>query len=649
MPYLAIYLSQIHGSSRAIPESASIAIMLSTLGWLCSLNYLVILQSRKSFAQLTGSIVSPGNPYTLIINITNPTANTISILKWNNIFDNETQLPVSFHITDDQGNEAHIASTYAMRSGITDNDLYKFAPGQTFSRTLDVRSYLHKLPSGPSGIYQKAFQVSLPPVFQGVSHSGDYSVPAEAAADLNSQMPTLGNYTAAGLGDITLAAQTAKRNSRFPIYMDLDASYANPAIGIRMDTTECVAQNATAMADALFDAGTYAHSAATAANDPNSKLYTQFFPEASREAVQAIMNNAVKSIHGSSAYVALYCTDLLQLCGPSSNILGYTFTPSFLGDAYIVLCPSAMSLGRAPAPCWVPAGTHISSSASHVMFHLVLTLNNVVGPVISNNVCGVLGCKNLASSSGAAPSQIDATKNSDSYAQLAIAQWGFGLGGDPYNGPSCLPANGIVPAVQKRHAKPINGFGHFPRSNAAAELALRERDHVWEQSIALSRKCSGDTLVLLQDAAANARALAKVAQENIHSDYWGEAFNGGLSVKQLVNATFDVVRNWNTTGNDGGVRLRCDFRRRTFFCKGGTKAFLVMTDANYLIFCPSFFYQPLSLPCQVPTLRNPTIDEQGGEFLHLLIQINNLVGRVIHDGHHSDPRWKWGACYNGLV
>ena len=150
-------------------------------------------------AQLTGSITSPGNPFIVTISITNPTTDTISILKWNNIFDNETQLPVSFEVKDGNGDDVQIGSTYAMRSGMTNSDLYVLEPQQTFTKILDLRGFLQSLPSGPSGLHPKVIQISLPPLFQGIAHKGAYNVPPEAAADNSGQRLVLGNFSAAGL------------------------------------------------------------------------------------------------------------------------------------------------------------------------------------------------------------------------------------------------------------------------------------------------------------------------------------------------------------------------------------------------------------------------------------------------------------------
>lgn len=68
-------------------------------------------------------------------------------------------------------------------------------------------------------------------------------------------------------------------------------------------------------------------------------------------------------------------------------------------------------------------------------------------------------------------SKSDSTKNADSFAQLAIIKWTYGLSGGPYDGPSCVPQSGALPVTQKRAA---NSIEHTtPRSTtAAAALAL---------------------------------------------------------------------------------------------------------------------------------------------------------------------------------
>lgn len=174
----------------------------------------------SSLTQLTGSITTTDNRFVITISISNPTYNTISILKSNNVFDDQLDLPVSFTVKDDEGNEAPFATTYAMRSGISNNDLYVLKPGQTFSRIYDIRQFLQSIPSVKHGLYTKTIQIIPPATFQGVMSNGPYNVPAEAAADLSSG--TLGNFAAARLIDIRLQAKVLLTAHNFPIYQNPD-------------------------------------------------------------------------------------------------------------------------------------------------------------------------------------------------------------------------------------------------------------------------------------------------------------------------------------------------------------------------------------------------------------------------------------------
>lgn len=303
--------------------------------------------------QLTGIITSPGNPFIITATVINPTANTISILSWNNIFDNATQLPVSFSVNDDQGNPVKLASTYAMRAGMTNDDLYDILPGQDFSRVFDMRQFLQSVPSGPTTLYPKTISISLPPVFKGISHSGPYQIPAAAAADPTGT-PPIGDFTAAGLQDIILSSTPLKLSYNFPIFPDLDPGYSNPGDGIQIQTADCQSQNFTDLSNAIFDAGVYAKSVYLAATNATSALFADFFNAGSDEqAVANISMLAMNATNGNSPHVDVYCTDGLNLCSSDSNILGYSSTPSWLGNAYITLCPSARNLGRAPIPWYL--------------------------------------------------------------------------------------------------------------------------------------------------------------------------------------------------------------------------------------------------------------------------------------------------------
>lgn len=468
---------------------------LAVLSWLIS----------PSYAQLIGSITILGNPYIVSLQVSNPTEDTISVLQWNNIFDNTTQLPVAFTVKDDQGAEVHLASTYAMRAGVSSSDLYSLESGQNFTKILDVRQFLQSIPSGPTGSQTKLINLSLPSSFKGVI--GNVSIAPRAAASLNSQPPTLGDFASSGLTDITVTAEILQLSLRFPVYQNLDSSFAAVEDGIQLNS-DCKAQNVTDMSNALIDAGIYARAVRLAAAGQSNGLYTHFFSTQSRQNVSSVAGAATRNIHGAGPHVDLYCSDIGNICG-DSNILGYTFTPSYLGNAYIVLCPSARALGRAPEPCSeLQPGVQISASSSHVLFHLLLTLNNVVKSVISNSVYGSLACSQLVNS------RSDPTKNADSFAQLAIAQWAYGLGGPPYNGPSCVPASGVFPDNQKRAVDSINAATRRP-NNAAAYTALSRRLEIYEPRVI--GRCTGAETDLLQIAGANARFLATYALNEINS------------------------------------------------------------------------------------------------------------------------------------
>ena len=466
---------------------------------------------EPTHTQLTGHIKSTDNPYVVILQVSNPTEDTISVLQWNNIFDNATQLPVAFTVQDDQGAEVQIASTYAMRAGVSNSDLYSLEPGQDFTKVLDVRVFLQSIPSGPTGSLPKTISLSLPSSFKGVS--GTVSIPPEAAASLKSQLPTLGDFASSGLTDITLTANVLQLSLRFPIYQSLDPSFVAADDGIQLNKN-CKAQNTTDMSNALFDAAIYARAVRLAASSGSNVLYPRFFSSQSRRNVSSIAGAATRTIHGAGPHVDLYCSDIADVCG-DPNILGYTFTPSYLGNAYIVLCSSARALRRAPDPCSaLQTGAQIGASISHVLFHLLLTLDSVVKSVISNSVYGSLACSQLVNATG------DATKNADSFAQLAIAQWAYGLGGAPYHGPSCVPGNGVLPDNQKRAVDSIT-IATPRRLSPAADAALSRRAVNYDSRVI--GRCTGAEMDILQIAGANARFLATYALNEINShsnDLW---------------------------------------------------------------------------------------------------------------------------------
>ena len=494
---------------------------------LSRLSYVVgILQLllQGVIGQLTGTITSPGNPFIITVTITNPTTNTTSILSWNNMFDNATQLPVSFSVNDDQGNPVQLASTYAMRAGMTNDDLYDIMPGQTFSRVFDMRQYLQSVPSGPTALLPKTISISLPQVFKGISHSGSYQIPAAAASDITAT-PPIGDFSAAGLQDISLSSTPLKLSYNFPIFPDLDPGYSNPADGIRVQTADCRSQNFSELSNAIFDAGVYAKSVYLAATNTTSALFADFFNAGQdAETVANISALVMNATTGIGPHVDVYCTDGLGLCDSDSNILGYSSTPSWLGNAYITLCSSARYLGRAPAPCTSIKAESISATASHVIFHLILTVNNVVRTMIDGSVYGSSASQQLRNS------QVwDPTKNADSYAQLAIVQWNYGLGGSPYSGPSCYPVKGNPPNIPKR----MRGLQLHSASSHHIAYKTRERasDHVrrqvglnagLDQIVAAASRCTHAENQLLQYAIQNARAMATLARDNPYTTLWTE-------------------------------------------------------------------------------------------------------------------------------
>ncbi|KAL8769462.1 MAG: hypothetical protein Q9209_004523 [Squamulea sp. 1 TL-2023] len=514
-----------------------------------------LLLLQWSSAQLTGKTTSPGNKYIYTIEITNPTETAISVLAWNNIFDSLTQLPVLFDVRDDEGNIVPLASTNVMRASMSSNDFYSLAPQEVFSRTIDIRQIMQNLPSGSSapmgaGLEDKLFTITPLAAYKGVI--GDASAVVAAVANFNSSPKTLGDMAKSNLQDITVTSTTERFSNVFPLFREADSTYLGPTDGIHA-ATDCAAQDLTEISDAIFDAGVYAASLAKAANNSTNTLLPQFvFPSANNlQLVSTIAAAATASIHGQGPHVDVYCQDIQNLCG-TANILGYSFTPSFLGDAYMVLCPAARALGRAPAPC--QTGSVGGASASHVLFHLLMTLNNVVPTVTTASINGLVACQDLANST-----LIQPTRNPDSLAQLAVVEWGYGFGGAPYNGGTCLPADGIPPSMKKRAAS----FRHRRESNPN-KLAMRAREHTSPQSLSrrqgyadldhdLARTvgCTPGESYMLQLAVENARAMARWASADLsstssESNRW--AAYGNLFVEFLYPADRAQVLQWRSKG-----------------------------------------------------------------------------------------------------
>lgn len=433
------------------------------------------------------------------------------MLAWNNVFDYTTQLPILFDIKDDQGNVVPVASTYAMRAGMSSSDLYPLQAGQTYTRTVDLRQILQDLPSGPSkpsgaGLAAKLFTMSLPASFKGIV--GDASSVIEALAALDANPPRMGDLSNSNIKDITIGSTPTRLSAVFPILGDLNPSFKSTGDGMHV-ANDCTAGDLTETTNALLDAGIYANSLSMAANDSSNTLFSTFFPDAARQTIGSIAAAAANSVQGRGPHVDLFCSDVQQVCG-DPNMLGYSFTPSFLGNAYIVLCPSARSLGRAPQPCHT--GSFYATS-SHILIHLLVTLNNVVTTVMTESVNGPGACQALSKTPSAL---VDPTKNPDSMAQLAIAHWAYGLGGEPYNRPSCLPVGGLKRDLQRRSLAIGQRQPFTPRQPQAEKLQARDPEDFWTQ-IGLTQDCAASEESMLQIAAANARTLANFAIKDIGS------------------------------------------------------------------------------------------------------------------------------------
>ncbi len=467
-------------------------------------------------AQLTGLVTSPGNKYIVTIEITNPTTSAISVLAWNNVFDNTTALPIFFDVKDDMGNVVPLASMNVMRAGFSSNDLYTLTPGNTYYRTVDLRQCLQNLPSGPSaplgsGFTPKVFTIAPPPSFKGFI--GDPSTVIASPANFDSKPKTLGDLSQSNLQDITVSSTPTRFSAVFPLIGYVDSSFGSPADGAHVDGN-CTGQDLTDMSNALFDTGVYANSLAMAANHTTNTLFPLFFSVFARQSVSFIATAAVNSVQGQGPHVDLFCDDIESICA-DPNVLGYSFTPSFLGNAYIVLCPTARTLGRAPAPC--QTGASGSATASHVMFHLMMTLNNVIPAVMTNSIDGPAACQQLPKST-----LIDPTTNPDSLAQLALAEWADGLGGPPYNGASCLPTRDVHPEKERRAVQPrrLAASTSRKRTSSVAKRdfppnVLRYTDVAYD--MAVTQECSAAEASMLQYAVANAQALAKYASSDIES------------------------------------------------------------------------------------------------------------------------------------
>ncbi|KAL8933449.1 MAG: hypothetical protein Q9216_006356 [Gyalolechia sp. 2 TL-2023] len=405
------------------------------LQYLC----IILFLFRNTTAQLVGSIKKRPSSWRVDIEITNPTDNTISVLKWNNAFDHVTPLPHSLIVRDGQDRPIHLASTYAMRAGMTDEDFYHFLPQAHFNIGHDLRTLVHRVPNRLHG----NVTVNLQRGFKGISHSGTWTVPPEAAANLTGGSPKLGDFTAADLQDIVLTSPPTSLQLGPPHY-DENRPPVSTEGGIQIDTEHCTAEDSATARVALIDAGTYAKALSLAAKGgPSSPLFFNYFSSLAQPIVGRIALLAQMAMYGRGPRVKVSCTGQGHTCASSTNILGHSSTPSWLGDSQITLCRTALELPQRPLPCTKNPGVQISATTSHVMLHLVLSLGNVVGETLNGNTYGSGACRMLKSSR-----ILRATENPDSYAQLAIALWAYGFGAPPYYGPKCPPPLGFIPDNQ---------------------------------------------------------------------------------------------------------------------------------------------------------------------------------------------------------
>ncbi|KAL8972202.1 MAG: hypothetical protein Q9197_002892 [Variospora fuerteventurae] len=266
------------------------------------------MNRRPDGRQLLGSLTSPDGKFLVEVTISNPTQERIAILNWNNIFDPITRFPHSLIVRDDRGYDIPMATTYAMRAGMHLSDFYIIAPGVDFTRRA----------SRPV----TAFVTSL-----------------------TGLLPSFGNYEAAGLQDITLAAPRLHLQLGRTGFNDSTPSAADtdPLEGILVDPIDC---NSNAdnkqINDALYDAGVYAKALFLAADDGKSRLFANFFLSPARQTVKKIASLAHMGIKGQGPSVTVYCTDDLNICAANPRVLGHSATGSRLGPPQIVICPVAL-------------------------------------------------------------------------------------------------------------------------------------------------------------------------------------------------------------------------------------------------------------------------------------------------------------------
>ncbi|KAI4089577.1 MAG: hypothetical protein LQ344_005292 [Seirophora lacunosa] len=406
------------------------------------LSFVLLLLLRVTSAQLTATITSPDGKYLVDVTVSNPTAHTIAILNWNNLFDPIRRLSPAIIVRDARGFRVPMPTTYVMRAGMRESDFCRLAPGANFSRGYDLRA---RVRGGPD-VLRGNITVGLPDGFKGIASADRWMAPVAAIATrVKGNSPTFGDYEAAGLQDITLRSRRLHLHLGNAVLGDNRTGFQDDAgDGIHVDPRDCLPSDERInMHNALEGASTYANALALAADDPSNRLFANYFHPSGRETVRKVAAALQTAFKEQGPRVTAYCTDDANLCDTNPHVLGHSATESRLGDTQVMLCPDALKLPEAPSPCSSHPRREIGATASRVILHLLLTLNTVVGGTLTGNVYGSGACQLLKNSH-----IFPTLRNPDSYAQLAIAQYTYGFGGPPYSGPRCPPKLGIVPRIQ---------------------------------------------------------------------------------------------------------------------------------------------------------------------------------------------------------
>ena len=150
-------------------------------------------------------------------------------------------------------------------------------------------------------------------------------------------------------------------------------------------------------------------------------------------------------------------------------------------------------------------------------------MNSVVGKVISNSVYGALASRKLLEASKAGGPAMDPLQNVDSFVQLAVAQWEYGLGGPPYDGAACLPSDGDSSPRNDKRVEPSGSMNKRALAmNGDVTLSRRQANvnDYHDGIIERAEQCKGDQQTLIQYAAENARALARAARDSTDDELW---------------------------------------------------------------------------------------------------------------------------------